>query len=70
MPTLTMPQAGVTGLPEGTKEEGQRVDFRPDQFDLTIETKGYRIAWSRAAQCPCKPINAQTEQPDPNCAIC
>jgi hypothetical protein len=70
MPTIVMPEAGVTGLPEGTKEQGQRVDFRPDQFDLAIETKGYRLAWSRAAQCPCMPINAQTEQPDPNCPIC
>ncbi len=52
------------------KEQGKRVDFRPDDFTLAIETKGYRLAWSRAAYCPCAPVNDQTEQSDPNCPIC
>lgn len=69
MPTLR-PQAGTLGLLEGQKEAGKRVDMRPDEFVLLIETKGYRLAWSRAAYCPCKPINTQTEQPDPNCSLC
>lgn len=68
--TIIMPVAGITGIPDGSKEQGQRVDFKPDQFDLAIETKGYRLAWSRAAQCPCRPVNQQTEQSDPNCSIC
>lgn len=66
---LTMDD-GTLGLPSGTKESGNRVDFRPDLFDVVIETKGYRIAWSRAAHCPCDPINEQTEQSDPNCSVC
>ena len=62
--------AGVQGLPAGTKESGTRVDFETTDFDIVIETKGYRIAWSRACLCPCEPVNKQTEQPDPNCTIC
>lgn len=59
----------ITGLPAGTKEAGQRVDFKPDKFDLAITTKGYRCWWSRAAPCPCV-NNAQTRQPDPTCGLC
>lgn len=69
-PTIIKPDSGIIGLPEGVKEAGQRVDFKPDKFVLAIETKGYRVAWSRAAPCPCEPINAQTDQPDPNCELC
>lgn len=73
MPVLKVPkkvQPGAVGLPAGEKEAGKRVDFKPNQFVVAIETKGYRIAWSRAARCPCQPINDQTEQPDPNCTLC
>lgn len=59
----------ITGLPATTKEAGQRVDFKPDKFDLAITTKGYRVWWSRAAPCPCR-NNPQTEQPDPTCILC
>lgn len=69
MPTLT-PTYGTVGLLEGQKEAGQRVDFKPDKFVLAIETKGYRLAWSRACLCPCASVNDQTEQPDPNCELC
>jgi len=69
MPTLT-PKAGSIGLPSNVKETGRRVDFRTDEYILAIETKGYRLAWSRAAFCPCAPINDQTEQPNPNCTLC
>lgn len=64
------PETGVVGLPPGVKEQGQRVDFRPTQFDLLIETKQYRMAWSRALPCPCVGVNDQTDQPDPNCHLC
>lgn len=69
-PTIIRPDSGVIGLPDGVKEAGRRVDFRPDDFTLAIETKGYRIAWSRAAPCPCDSVNDQTQQPDPNCDVC
>ena len=61
---------GALGLPVGTKETGQRADFRPDIFEINIEAKGQRLAWSRASHCPCVPINDQTQQPDPNCTLC
>lgn len=69
--SVTMDLAsGIIGLPDGTKESGTRVDFDPDDFNVVIETKGYRVAWSRAAYCPCASVNDQTKQPDPNCLIC
>lgn len=66
---MTMRPSIITGLPSGTKEAGQRVDFRPDKFDLAIVTKGYRMWWSRAGICPCR-NNVQTDQANVNCAIC
>jgi len=62
--------AGTIGIPAGMKEQGKRVDFKPDEFALLIETKGYRVAWRRAAICPCNPINDQTDQANPNCELC
>jgi hypothetical protein len=64
------PLTGVIGLPPGQKEAGKRVDFKKDQFAFAIETKGYRIAWSRGQLCPCKSAAEQSTQPDPNCEIC
>ena len=58
------------GLPEGTKSQGQRVDFKEDKFTLAIETKGPRVAWARSSVCPCTSINDQTQQADPNCSLC
>lgn len=66
---MTMRPSIITGLPSGTKEAGQRVDFIPDKFDLAITTKGYRAWWSRAGICPCR-NNAQTDQADVNCPVC
>lgn len=68
--TIMSMNSGAVGLPAGVKEQGKRVDFRPDDFTLAIETKGYRVAWSRTAQCPCTPNNDQTDQADPNCELC
>jgi hypothetical protein len=59
--------SGVHGPPTKAKP---RVDFRVDDFTTLIETKGYRVAWSRGALCPCTPINDQTQQSDPNCSLC
>lgn len=58
------------GFPAGEKEAAQRADFVPVKFDNLIEMHGYRLAWSRAAICPCEPVNDQTDQADPNCALC
>jgi hypothetical protein len=66
---MTLRPSIITGLPSGTKEAGQRVDFKPDKFDLAIKTKGQRAWWSRAGICPCR-NNAQTDQADINCPVC
>jgi len=60
----------ATGIPAGTKATGGgRVDFEVDKFDQLIEVKGQRHWWSRSTLCPCVG-NAQTDQPDPTCALC
>jgi len=72
MPVLkksTRVKAGVTGLPVGIKDI-TRADFRNDIWIRAIEGKGYRVAWSRTCQCPCKSMNDQTDQNDPNCPLC
>lgn len=58
------------GLPASAKPVGQRADFTDGKFDQLIEWHGYRLAWSRACQCPCAPVNNQTEQADPGCPQC
>jgi len=71
MPRVIMNTAsGVIGMPADTKESGSRIDFNTKDFLIAIATKGYRLAWSRAALCPCKPVNDQTRQSDPNCTLC
>jgi hypothetical protein len=62
-------KAGVVGLPAGVKDL-VRADFRNEMWVQAIEAKGYRLAWSRTAQCPCQSINDQTDQSDPNCPLC
>ena len=72
MPVLsksTKVKAGVVGLPTGVKDL-VRADFRNEMWIQAIEAKGYRLAWSRTAQCPCKSLNDQTDQNDPNCPLC
>lgn len=68
MPTLTK-KAGVIGLPSGVKDL-VRADFRNEMWIQAIEAKGYRCAWTRTAQCPCKSVSEQTDQADPNCTLC
>ena len=59
----------ITGMPPG-----QNASFYPDMQSEwligSIETQGVRLAWSRATSCACAPVNAQTQQPDPNCPLC
>lgn len=58
----------VSGLPPNVKAR-PRADFIPSEYDILLQTKGYRLWWSRAGICPCL-NNDQTEQPDPNCTLC
>jgi hypothetical protein len=69
-PTVVAPTFGTLGLPPGSKETGQRVDFRTDKFSTAIEAHGYRLAWTRASVCPCMPLNTQTQQANPGCELC
>jgi len=61
-PTIT------TGLPPAIKAR-PRSDFKPSEFDIAIQTKGYDLWWSRYAPCPCL-NNDQTEQPSILCKLC
>lgn len=66
-----VPASGKAGLNDPPiKEQGKRGDFKPDDFTLQIEAHGYRIAWARAAHCPCSPAHDQTELPSPVCTLC
>lgn len=65
---VTMPDVPAHGLDE--KSFGIRFDLEARKFTQAIEERGYRLAWSRAASCPCAPVNSQTDQVDPNCTLC
>lgn len=60
---------GTLGIPVGVKPI-PRADFNPNPFTVSIEGHGYRVAWTRAVLCPCRPLNDQTSQADPNCPQC
>lgn len=66
----------VAGLPGGDASRFLRADFRMvgetgfSEFESLIETKCPRLAWARAALCPCLNENEQTKQPDPTCPSC
>lgn len=61
---------GITRLEAGaTKEAGTPSPELP-KLIRHIELLGARVAWSRAAFCPCEGINNQTDQPNPRCPKC
>ena len=51
-------------------DAGIRVDFDAPEFDRAITNHGYRMIWTRRADCPCAPLSYQLTQPDPNCTLC
>ena len=63
------PTSGVAGN-VGSKYEKRRAEFDATHFSALIEQKGYRLAWQRAAECPCVSVNDQTRLWDPNCPLC
>lgn len=63
------PKSGIAGN-TNSKYEKRRPDMDAKLFDAVIEQKGYRLAWTRATECPCASVNDQTRQPDPNCVLC
>lgn len=65
----------VSGPPEfgaigGLTNLQPRADFRPGDHERLIEAQASRLAWARAARCPCPSANAQTQQPRPDCPMC
>lgn len=63
-------QWGTTALPEGEKKRGGFPRIDAGKTTAQIERVGVRWVWSRAAFCPCTPVNTQTDQPDPTCSKC
>jgi hypothetical protein len=60
-----------TGLPQGSKKRSDIADLDHAGIDKFNEVAGARIAWSRAAICPCSSINdGETGQTDPQCPLC
>lgn len=61
---------GITELPDNKKKTSGSPSIDNNDLIRHIELYGARVAWSRAAICPCQGANDQTEQPDPTCAKC
>lgn len=58
----------VIGFPAG--QSSAHPDLDSERLFSSIEAQGVRLAWSRAAVCPCTPLNGQTQQPDITCVLC
>lgn len=63
------PEFGITRMPTGERAS-HYPDLEVEKLVGTIEAEGARLAWSRAAECPCAPVDTQLKQPDPNCTVC
>ena len=64
------PPFGRLAKPTNTLDAGIRVDFDGEEFSHAIANHGYRMVWTRRAECPCEPVSYQLTQPDPNCEAC
>lgn len=63
------PEFGVVGGLSAV-EKRTAPELRGRRITRNTESLGVRLAWQRAAQCPCVGINDQTLQPDPNHVLC
>lgn len=61
---------GQLERPTTTNDAGIRVDFDAQEFDHAVANHGYRLIWTRRAECPCRPLDFQLTQPNPNCSFC
>lgn len=61
---------GQLERPTSTNDAGIRVDFDANEFDHAIANHGYRLVWTRRSECPCRPVDYQLTQPNPNCTAC
>ncbi len=60
----------VFGRLSPSRDASQRIEFIEELFEDRIADHGMRLAWSRSAFCPCRPLDAALEQPAPNCPVC
>ena len=74
MPTsseIVTPAFGRLDLNAGNAYPQQRVDYaEPSGFERLIAQHGYRLAWSRAAECPCKTAAVNIDENNSNCPLC
>lgn len=63
------PELGKIGSPPN-KPAANYPFLEQSDLEGVLEATGIRFAWARAAECPCTPLNEQTQQPDPNCPLC
>lgn len=72
MPTGTIQVQGppIAGVTEAAIAGNPRADFKPRDFERLIDAHGTRFAWARAMRCACRPMNRQTQQPNPACPRC
>lgn len=63
-------QSPVFGVLGQTTGDDSRVDLISENFDSLVEFHGKRCAWTKAARCPCAPLDRQLDQPDINCPLC
>lgn len=66
----TVKRTGITELPPDKQKIQGQPSFDNNELIRHVELYGARVAWSRAAICPCEHINNQTQQPDPECPKC
>jgi hypothetical protein len=45
-----------------------RADFKPEQFDILVQQKGYKAIWEKGMFCPCYAL--ESGQPDYSCSEC
>ena len=68
---IVSPPFGRLDLEAGNAFPLQRVDYaEPSGFERLIAQHGYRLAWSRAAECPCKTAAVNIDENNSNCPLC
>ena len=56
--------------PPLARDPGVRAEWRNDPFEQGIAAHGYRLIWTRRAECPCPPVDDRLTQANPACPTC
>jgi len=67
MPETPIDMTNIIFETENIHAGGPRVDLKPEQFDLLIHQKGYRVTWEQAMFCSCYSTSGQ---PNYECDTC